>query len=145
MTTQTLTEANNNEVDVWDDPPDEWYHMESWGIDDWCRSHNLEPVPERNVLGAWLPCQSRWLAHDTYFDGAARTLAKTARLPVSWRVDWSPLMKWLEAGCEFSVNPGLMPYRSHLAPSITRHETDLRSGRRYQVRHRRSMDPEIPR
>jgi hypothetical protein len=44
-----------------------------------------------------------------------------------------------------SVNPGLMPDRSHLAPSITRHKTDLRSGRRYQVRHRRSMDPEIPR
>ena len=98
-----MTDATNNEKDVWDDPPDEWYHLESWGIDDWCRSHNLEPAPERNVLGAWLPCQSRWLAHDTYFDGAARALAKTARLPVSWRVDWSPLMKWLEAGYDVSA------------------------------------------
>jgi hypothetical protein len=47
------------------------------------------------------------------------------------------------AGC--SIKPGLMPDRSHLAPLITRHETDLRSGRRYQVRHRRSMDPGIAR
>ena len=53
--TQTMTDATNNERDVWDDPPDEWYHLESWGIDDWCQSHNLEPAPERNVLGAWVP------------------------------------------------------------------------------------------
>jgi hypothetical protein len=43
--TQTMIDATNNEMDVCDDPPDERYHLESWGIDDWCRSHNLEPGP----------------------------------------------------------------------------------------------------
>lgn len=101
-----------------------------WGIQSWCASL-------RETAGAVIEekdGKQRTAYGDWYIDGVAKLVAEAAKLPASWRGDWTPLQRWLDAGFSKSdILTGVKEVASWRAyepsGSLMRFDTTLRRGK----------------
>lgn len=93
-----LVVTNGNVVAADDDP---------WGITAFCQSHPkigsiTDPVDQR---------RGKWIYDGTIIDATAREVARAAEFPASKRIDWSPLLEWLD----LKLHP-----THHIVPAVKR-------------------------
>ena len=67
---------------------------DAWGIDAWCRSIGAEPITNPEHLK-----RGKWMHSGCIIDSIARNVAEAAGFGRTLRIDWTPLLGWLQAGC----------------------------------------------
>lgn len=106
---------------------------DAWGIDAWCRSlPGVVPTSSdtERAIG-------KWVIHGRVIDAFAKSIAKAAMLPGSWRGDWSALEGW--ARDKIKTNDAIAAVRSRVewgdydpnrVASIKMFDTSVRGGRK---------------
>jgi len=77
---------------------------DQWGVEEWCRSIGASEITNPEYLK-----RGKWMHIGCIIDSIARNVAREAGFSSTWRGDWSPLLRWVEAGCKPS---------EHIYPAI---------------------------